>query len=261
VVAVASVVAVAAAAGSASGSMTTSVAGGTVTWGMVTWGTVAAAHLGARAACAKSHDQRPALPRTLLSCDQPLAGCEFRSPSGHSRRFDYLTATCALPRITDISDRPGMSEECDFRAISKVPKVNLAHSAGLAYRLPDNQYGGRNRDTQRSTAAHSHPRRSVGRLEGRHRAQCPDVSYAVGGARQHVRASVSLTTKNGASSGRITVTVHQTIVGHGSTTRRRSPALTWRLTTRLAGRTFTWWPPSTSVGSSSSTVPTRNMIA
>jgi hypothetical protein len=37
-------------------------------------------------------------------------------------------------------------------------------------------------------------------------------------------------------------------------------ALAWRLTTRLAGRTFTRWPPSTSVGSSSSTVPTRNMI-
>jgi hypothetical protein len=61
VVAVASVVAVAAAAGSASGSMTTSVAGGTVTWGTVTWGTVAwgtvaAAHPGERAAGAKSHD-------------------------------------------------------------------------------------------------------------------------------------------------------------------------------------------------------------
>ena len=57
-VAVASVVAVAAAAGSASGSMTTSVAGGTVTWGTATWGTVAAAHPGERAACAKSHKKR-----------------------------------------------------------------------------------------------------------------------------------------------------------------------------------------------------------
>src|ERR1700722_14260735 len=34
--------------------------------------------------------------------------------STHSRRFDYLTATSARPLTTDISDRPDMSEECDF---------------------------------------------------------------------------------------------------------------------------------------------------
>jgi hypothetical protein len=57
------------------------------------------------------------------------------SELGHSRRFDYQTATSALPRTTDISDRPGMSEKCDFRTASDVPKVNLAHPARLAYRL------------------------------------------------------------------------------------------------------------------------------
>ena len=66
---------------------------------------------------------------------------------GHSRRFDYQTATSALPRTTDISDRPGMSEKCDFRTASDVPKVNLAHPARLAYRLSGQSIGGRNSDT------------------------------------------------------------------------------------------------------------------
>lgn len=57
----------------------------------------------------------------------------------HSRRFDYLTATSALPRTTDISDRPGMSESATSEPSPRRPKVNLAHPAGLAYDLPDNQ--------------------------------------------------------------------------------------------------------------------------
>ena|ERR1700730_5683568 len=57
----------------------------------------------------------------------------------HSRPLDYLTARSAVPRTADIGDRPGMSEQCGFRTISDMPKVNLAHPAGLAYRLPDNQ--------------------------------------------------------------------------------------------------------------------------
>jgi hypothetical protein len=61
--------------------------------------------------------------------------------------FDYQTATSALPRTTDISDRPGMSEKCDFRTASDVPKVNLAHPARLAYRLSGQSIGGRNSDT------------------------------------------------------------------------------------------------------------------
>ena len=32
-----------------------------------------------------------------------------------------------------------MSEECDFRTISELPKVNLAHPTGLAYHLQDKQ--------------------------------------------------------------------------------------------------------------------------
>ena len=77
-----------------------------------------------------AHDMRPPRVQFFTSAT---------SVQGHSRRFDYLTATSALPRTTDISDRAGMSEECDFRTISEFPKVNLAHPAGLAYRLPDNQ--------------------------------------------------------------------------------------------------------------------------
>jgi hypothetical protein len=73
-----------------------------------------------------------------------MAGATGRTPKpfsdmDHSRRFDYLTATSARPRTTDISDWPGMSEECDFRTISDLPQVNLAHPAGLGYRLPVNQ--------------------------------------------------------------------------------------------------------------------------
>jgi hypothetical protein len=63
----------------------------------------------------------------------------MKSELGHSRRFDYLTATSGLPRTTDISDRAGMSKSAASEPSPMRPKVNLAHPAGLAYRLPDNQ--------------------------------------------------------------------------------------------------------------------------
>jgi len=50
----------------------------------------------------------------------------------------------------------------------------------------------------------------------------------------------------------ISVTVHKTIVSHGSTTSRRSPALAGGGRQRGSQEaTFTWWPPSTSIGRSS----------
>jgi hypothetical protein len=97
VVAVAFVVAVAAAAWSLAGGTMTggTMTGGTVTRGTVTRGTEPAAHRGERAARAKSHDLTPASPRTLLSCDQPFAGCEFKVALGSNR--EELTASICFP--------------------------------------------------------------------------------------------------------------------------------------------------------------------
>jgi hypothetical protein len=85
---------------------------------------------------------------------------------GHSRRFDYLTATSARPRTTDISDRAGMAEKCDFRTIPMYPKVNLAHPAGLAYRLPGNQWEVATVTPSEALQHISHACPSIGRLEG-----------------------------------------------------------------------------------------------
>jgi hypothetical protein len=69
------------------------------------------------------------------------------SASGHSRRFDHLIATSALSRTTDISDRPDMSEECDFRTISEVPQSEPRASGRADVSFTGQSIGGCNGDT------------------------------------------------------------------------------------------------------------------
>jgi hypothetical protein len=66
-----------------------------------------------------------------------MAFASFRLPYGHIRST----------RTTDISDRPGMSEECDFRTISEVPQSEPRASGRAGVSFTGQSIGGRNSDT------------------------------------------------------------------------------------------------------------------
>jgi hypothetical protein len=98
--AVASVVA--AAAGSASGSVASgsgSVAAGSgsvAAGAVVARGARGAAHPGERAACAKSHNPTAGLTKDSLSCDRPLAGCEFKVAFESKAAMQSLCDSCPV---------------------------------------------------------------------------------------------------------------------------------------------------------------------
>ena len=73
--------------------------------------------------CLSSHQ----LQMPICRCAAPL---RLMSSWGHSRRLRHVRLRFGLGTISDI-----FADDC--RTNLSRPKVNLAHPAGLAYRLPD----------------------------------------------------------------------------------------------------------------------------